>query len=684
MKTVDHFIESLSHLSDKKFFEIARNILGDVKTPYHRQTIIEQLISYIANAELQKVLFSYITKDETLIINTVELLGTPCLHEIHDFLASFFSYTECIRLVTLLEERLVLYSYYSIGQEKYALNPVFDRMLKPILDDKSALFPGVKKSGMKRKEPSSFTVSKMFLFMLFSYVQSGKVKVKADNALTKKTEDQATAFFQSDSLFSDYFSYLLEISIYLGLLSIEEKVITANLPALKRFFKLSEIECRAYFAAAMSNDKKYAGLVMDFVASLSPEIYYTRVAVSRMFAIMYRKAEPYLQPPIDMFLPALENAGLLIKAKDPETGNKYYALPKNYAQLLDCVPSRNDKNNKVSIVFDSPFSFVVLPHTDIASVFDIIYFSSVENIREYRFVVNREAVVRCFETGSEHTKGAAKKNAAWIVERLKALSGNRLDETLAWTVNEWEKRFGEVILHEGLVLYLGKERRYLAETAVLKPYLEKALTDDVFIINSAHRKTVEKLLAKSGVDIIGTVPIPPIAATKGRSGRADFPPLPKPTAFPAFFTGKQKPHETSVPAVDYRKKFKAVLASLNAAETEEQELLLRIDMGLIFCEEQLKKLALPGTFPYEKNKAGGMDYSGKLLIAKSAFLNGIPVEISWPAGSKERTFICTITRIDRRFSNDVLILSRVDHNSIWEIPLSKVSMIRRIKQSIFE
>jgi hypothetical protein len=281
-------------------------------------------------------------------------------------------------------------------------------------------------------------------------------------------------------------------------------------------------------------------------------------------------------------------------------------------------------------------------------------------------------------------RGGPEKNAAWIIERLKTLSGDRLDETLVWTVNEWEKRFGEVILHEGLVLYLGRERRYLAETASLKPYLEKTLAENVFIVNPANRQTVEKLLAKSGVDIIGSVPIPPSAATKGHSDHADFPELSQAAVSPAFFAGEQKPHEVPAPAVDYRKKFKAILASLNAAEAEQQELLWRIDMGLIFSEEQLKKLALPGTFPYEKNKAHGMDYSGKLLIAKNAFLNSIPVEITWQTDGKESSLACTITNIKRNHSGDVLVLFRGGFHNALEIPLGKVSTIKRIKQSIFE
>jgi hypothetical protein len=692
MRTVEHLIESLSRLHEKKFFEISRNVLGDVKTPYHRQTVIERLISCISNAELQETLFSYITKDESIIINAVELLDEPCLHEIHDFLSVLFGYTECIRFLILLEERMILYSYISLGQEHYAVNPLFENMLKPILDNRSVLFPSVKKSGMRSIDPPSFTISKMFLFAFFSYVHSGKVHFKVNDMLTKKTENHAAAFFQDTDFFNDYFFNLLETSVYLDLLSVSEKVCVLNQPALEYFFKLSEIECRAYFAAGICGNKKCAPYVMTFLASLSPETYYTPPAIHRMLMIMFRKPDPNFYQPIDMFLTALKRTGLLIDVEDPKTGEKYYVLSS------DCAPS---PPAPTPIVFDSPFSFVLLPNTDIASVFDLIYFSSVENIREYRFVINREMVVRCLESCSEWAKGSPSKNAAWIVERLKTLSGNRLDETLVWTINEWEKRFGEVVLHEGLVLCLGKERRYLAETADLKPYLEKVLTDGVFIIDPAHRETVEKHLEKSGVDIIGRVRRPsPASKSIGRSiGRsigkrscsadALFPPLsqtePSQAMFsPAFFTGTQKPHKEPVPATDYRKKFRAALELLDVAEEEKQELLLRIDRGLIFSEEQLKKLSLPGTFPYEKSKAHGMDYSGKLLIAKNAFINGIPVEITWQTDGKEKSLVCMIAGIEKNYPGDALVLFGDDFHDTLEIPLGKVSMIKKIKQSIFE
>jgi hypothetical protein len=702
MKSVEHFTEAISRLNEKKFFEISRNFLGDVKTPYHKQAIIERLISYLSNRESQEVMFSYITDDDALFINAIELIDDPSLHDIHAFFTAQFSYAECISLTTRLEERLIVYSYVDFGDECFAINPLFGGILERLKAKRNDLFPRIKKTEAKKafvSAPVAFPVTKRFLFAFFSYIHSRKVQIKTDFSLTKKTEDEAAAFFLNNT-----FSELLKAAKNLGLVYISGNAYSVNMRALEIFLKMPEKQCRSYFAAGICADKECACLVTDFLASLSPELYYSSAAASRMIWIIFRKSKLNSVPFCGTFLAALRRTGLLIGMDNTDAGNFWYALPPDYTESDEPVQSES-----VPIVFDSSFSFAVLPNADIASIFDILYFSAVENMRDYRFVLGKNMVVRYFETcraeamepmagGTAETGAEAAASAGaisggsaeWIIERLKTFAGGRIDETFAWTVREWEKRFGEVILHEGLVLYLGKERQYLAETAGLKPYLGRAIAENIFIIHPKHRETVEALLTKSGVDIIGGANLAPgTGEDKARLDHAgtSLPPLPDTSFHPQFFTGNQSencsPYETTfVKSVDYRQTFRTMLMALDAADSEKQELLARIDRGLIFSGEQLKKLAIPGTFPYEKNEARGMDYSGKLLIAKSAYASRNTVEITWLVDGQERKLSGTIGDIEKKQSGDMLLVS-ADHEN-WEIPLGKISAIRKIKQSIFE
>jgi hypothetical protein len=681
MKPVEHFIESLSRLSEKKFFEIARNFLGDIKTPYNKQTIIERLISYPSNREWQEVMLSYISDDDSLVINTVELLNDPTLHDIYAFFAAQFSYAECIKFTTSLEERLIIYGFIDSGQERYALNPVFSGMLERILDKQSALFPCLEKREPPALPVPALSFDKLFLFAFFSFVHSRKVQVRADYTLARKTEEEAAAFFPGDC-----FSKLLAAAEYLGLVYIAGNAYTINMRSILGFLKLPENECRSYFAAGMCADKRYAGLAVNFLASLSPGKYYTSTAIYRMLWIIFRKSALNFAPAFDKLLAALQKTGLLVGTEDPETGEKWFALPSDLNEKNKI--NNSAQNAPVPIMFVSPFTFVVLPDADILSIFDIIYFSSVENVEEYRFTVSKEMSIRCFETGCETAADdISTGTASWIIDRLETFSGDRIDEALVWTVNEWEKRFGEVILHEGLILYLGKERQYLAETERLKPYLKKTITDNVFIIDPKYREAVEAVLTKSGVDIIGRAHISSKDFDKDTTDRRAvfFPALSDSSFSPRFFTGERKaainaPAQTIT--IDYRKTFRTLLAALGAADNEKQELLARIERGLIFSADQLKKLSSPGTFSYEKNEAHGMDYTGKLIIAKHALSNGSPVEISWRVEDVEKKLFCIIKDIERDQSGDILLVSADQREQ--SIPLGKVSVIKRIKQSIFE
>jgi hypothetical protein len=685
MKPVEHFIESLSRLCEKKFFEISRNFLGDVKTPYNKQAIIERLISYLSNRECQEVMFSYITDNDALVVNTVELLDGPTLHDLYAFFAAQFSYAECIRLTTSLVERLILYSFIDAGKERYALNPVFGEMFEGILGRKSLLFPcreNMQNEKKKKPEVLAVPVNTLFLFGFFSFVHSRKVQIRADCTLSRKIEEEAAAFF-SGSCFAE----LLAASEYLGLVSISGNTYHVNLRAVLDFLKLPEKECRSYLAAGMCADKQYAGLAVNLLASLSPGKYYASTAIYRMLWIIFHKSAPHFVPAFDKLLAALRKTGLLDETADEETGEKWFTLPPN---LVNLEKKHNGPAQNAPIMFDSPFTFVILPDANVLSVFDIISFSAVENIQEYRFTVSKEMAVRCFETGFESAQGdISAGSAAWIISRLETLSGDcgHIDETLVWTVNEWEKRFGEVILHEGLVLCLGKERQYLAETAGLKPYLKKMIAENVYIIDPKCRDAVEAVLTKSGVDIIGRAHVPPAEADDRKDDatrRTVFFPALSGTAFsPCFFAGEHKPGKTvSAQVLDHRQTFRTMLASLGAADNEKRELLARIERGLIFSADQLKKLSFPGTFPYEKIEAHGMDYTGKLLIAKSALANRSPVEIGWHTEDGEKKMLCAITDIEKNPSGDILFVTASQRKQ--QIPLGKVSVIRRIKQSIFE
>jgi hypothetical protein len=681
MKSVEHFAESLARLNERKFFELSRNFLGDVKTPYNKQVIIERLISCLSGQELRTTLASYLTAVDALVMNAVDLLENPRLQDICAFLSPQVDRDVCLRVMTSLEERLFVYTFTETGWDYYALNPVFEPVFRRILDDKSALFPGTDTLASPQPEEGIPPVDKRFLLAFFSFIHSRKLLLKADNTPAKKSADEAVSFFPGGNFWE-----LLAAAEYWRIVFASGNRYHVNMRALRLFLRLTREECLFYLAAGICAGKEYAPLFADFFASLPPGKYFAPCAIHRILRVIFRRSALEHPASYHTFLKAALKTGLLLKVREAGTGEIWYTA----APRTDASGESGQPDMPASIAFDSPFSFIVLPNAESESCFDLISFSAVENAEECRFAVTREMVVRYLECGRAEAEPGAVSGTGWILERLTELSGGRLDEALVWSVREWEKRFHEVLLHEGLVLYLDKTRRYLAESEGLKPYIGPAIAEGLFVIQPKHREAVETALTRAGVDIIGNV-FPPqnmgAAEDEGAYQEALFDPLPHAPRRPRFSPENRFPANGTDPAapppVDYRKKFKSILLSIKGiAENEKQELMARIDRGLIFSGEQLQKLALPGTFPYEKNEAHGMDYSGKLSIAKNAAASRGMVEIVWHAEDGEKRAVCVIECIEKKQTGDILGI-RADQVAL-KVPLGKVTVIRKMKQSIFD
>jgi hypothetical protein len=134
-------------------------------------------------------------------------------------------------------------------------------------------------------------------------------------------------------------------------------------------------------------------------------------------------------------------------------------------------------------------------------------------------------------------------------------------------------------------------------------------------------------------------------------------------------------------------KFHAILANLSLNAQDRLELSARINRRLVLCETQLKNAYLR----FEKLEARLMDYAGKQNVAKQAISQRSPVEIIWPGAEKsgftEGEKIFGIPKaLDKSNGELTLVVEQIldgSSRSVY-IPLAKISLLRRIKKSIFE
>jgi hypothetical protein len=360
---------------------------------------------------------------------------------------------------------------------------------------------------------------------------------------------------------------------------------------------------------------------------------------------------------------------------------------------------------KPVIVMDAAFSFVLYPEISFADAVSLGAFCSVKensgskfSSETYfppedavRFEVTRQSVVRGFDQGLK---------ADAMIALLDRLSLNRLDANLGWTLREWEKRYSEVSLYQGIVLTLEEDRRYLADAGPISHLIRKTLAPGVYLLSSGEKAEAARALLKAGVDIVAQ---PPLGLDAGRDGfyRNAFTRL----GLSGFnnssfrFEENEAAEKTAADSSDdvaanasanagadsIKQSFRQALEKTRFTKAEKDELIARIERRLILSEAQLEGTSVR----YEKLEARGLDYAGKSSIAKQAVESGYLVEVTWPGPGGELKRTAGIAQALEKKEGDSIFVFRSGGNSendanVFRVPLGKISLLRRIKQSIFE
>jgi hypothetical protein len=358
------------------------------------------------------------------------------------------------------------------------------------------------------------------------------------------------------------------------------------------------------------------------------------------------------------------------------------------------------------LAMDTPFSCLVYPGIGFADALTLALFTAArETGPVFRFEITRESCLRGFERGL---------GAAEMEELLTRLSGTPPASSLVWTLKDWEKRSAEVSLFEGAVLVLSPERRYLAETGALGALIRRELAPGLYLLDSADRAA--EALRKAGVDMFtrGT----------GRAGQG-APGLPGKTGAPSPFAGgihspfpalgKRRPgyHEAGTSAMidgpdgtggaadpapggtetggaaeALKARFRGSLAGRSLSAPARAELAARIERRQVLTEAQLDPASVRG----EKLEARGLDYVGKAAIAKQALVSRSLVEVLWSGGGGERRMVGVPLALEKSGGESMLVIGDVPpaagaargQGDTFRIPLGKISLLRRIKKSIFE
>ena len=729
-RPVEHWKSALISLPEGNFLELLRSVFGNIKTPFNKQRLLEELIALLSKGEIRKTIAAYINEIDHKLITAVAILNEPGPEDLVTFFAGEFSEAELYALLINLEERLILYRFRVEKKIHLALNPVLRQLFSTLIADTRPIFPSLEKAKLAAARPADITDDRI-LAALLTFVLDEEDMFRGEGLIRKKTLDKGKKFFPGLD-----FELAIRTLIKLGLFRPEGNNIVPVREKIVDYSYLSAVERQEYWTAGVclnllesesgasgnvtfggassernsqfavffrSRLKEIASLIHRFRCLLEPDRMYPEITLKRLWKILEKQNEGMVF--LWGIIPDLMEKTFLLEKR-----GKYWCLP---SSEIEGTPTKKEAQTERVIAMDAAYSLVLYPEISFADAIALGMFCSMKEIRGtlVSFELTRQSAVRGFNQGVE---------AAAMLKLLDRLSGGQIDVSLDWTLKDWEKRYSAVSLHQGIILKLDEEYRYLAEAGPVSHMVRKTLAPGVYLLSCEERSEVTKALHKSGVDIVAQ---PPDKAqgrmlggidTTGKDnvflqgskpqgltilgfqanvyGKNHFPQLiPAMAIEPAEHPEAAKYEESN----EIQEKFRQALDKMKLTKLERDELNARISRRLVLTTAQLEATSLR----YEKLEAHGLDYPGKTAIAKQAIETGSMVEVSWSEADGEINRKLGLAQtLEKKEGELILVLRladdaqstirvpgntiRVPGNTI-RVPLGKISLIRRIKQSIF-
>ncbi|MDR0551156.1 MAG: hypothetical protein LBG72_03960 [Spirochaetaceae bacterium] len=725
--SVEEWRRSIITLNDDVFFTLINGTIGNVKTPYNKQKLAGDLQAFLARPDVRDTIDALIDENDIEIISALALLGAPDKQELVELLAGSANNIVLHNRIQNMEERLLIYRSQEDESVTFHLNPVLADILNKYKGNYSYLLPEYTileetfaSAATNNTAEAAQDADEEFPQALFNdaviaaalrFTACLQEPVKGDGLLKKKALDEFEQVF--GKIDAETYTGILCV---LGLITKKESVIEEDEQKIASFAALSANERRVYCAAAlyiyktggiepktgtpsMSSYiekvsismaasfiyslltclKEISRLAEDGITSVFPARTLKRITLllRKNFSSRYYFSKPFARDE-DFLFSIICKSGLLRRAEltegAPESAGIYYALPLN----MDF--SGGVKTGKIS--FNGAFSCITAPETPFNEAAKIALLGSLTSVDIsggtplIQHEIKRTGVQRALDRGL---------SADEILDTLKRLSGGTEDESLIWSINEWTKRSSEVTVYDTLCVTLSGEQLFAARAPSFSRLILSNPAPGVFILNTKNKKTVLDALAKCGID---TVSSPSDKENKKFASASYYNGYSHLSYIEAFggmrgnaFTNGRDAGEIRRTIVDARKNdLQAAVDSAPLSEPQKEALKNRISKRLIVSLSQMEGIKVNE----EKLEARGMDYNGKIALAKQAVETKDLLEIEIN-GSEERILVKPIS-IGKRESDTVISAVTVNTTEGGEkknisFPLGKIKYIRRLKNS---
>lgn len=715
--------ESLTRMDDSRFFNLMRLYLGEIKTPYNKQKLIEALSAFLQKKENRSILLTLLSANDLTVISAIIHIAQCTEEKLLSFFASDFSFTALHDILINLEERLVLYRCMQKGEknECYAVNPLIQQdvqklaVIRLLLPPNDYTPPSCAYAGANNGLPATHNIlSDTLIACWYCFVCSYPDLCRSDGNFKKKTEDLLHTRFSS--IPQDFLQRLHTACINLSLFNKNETECKADNTKWQSFACLSRQERIAYIISASCGRftrsvlQKNAELVLALINAISPEGCSRRTFLRTAFLSANRQTAQSTASKKKLFLKSADAdspdyEGQTFSAQNalnaltafgfvhvygaqktgtrsdntaasatgstgtPRTGSADdIILHAQRTPFKTEAAKQNQKNEYLGALnIDAGFTVTLLRELpfelliDTVHCMDLVFCDTVS-----RFEITRDACFRAFKTG-------------FTVQNITALFEktvpHKLPQNLIFSLNDWYKLYNSAKLIKGYVLRAAQDKRLQVEhNPVLSPYISETLADGVYVLNFSNDEEAARIIKKSALAFIGTINTAAVQTPQA----PPFSPLDSAALLNIPFTEYEKntrdEKDAEKKAALHLQQMKEAVSCKNLDNEQKKELLLRIKHKTILTPAQLEI----GSLRTEKTEASGMDLLGKLYVIEKAISSYERVELTYAD-----TTVCGVPITTEKKGGDIQVVLKLEHTGAEQtVSVARARSVKRMRTSV--
>lgn len=678
--------QSISSLSDSRFFEIVRLYLGEVETPYNKQRLIEGLAGFVKNETNSKNIIALLDDFDLEVLTLLWFIPNASQETLIDFFAGQYTMAEIFAELSNLMERLLVFEKpdpYS-NKKFLKINP----FIRDKLSDQIKISNIVSPSALLQKSIDDFfCISPDFIAAFISFINTKGCACKMDGEVKKNSFTKIKAVFPGKE---KTIQLLLTAFINLSLVREGQKSYEIDKKRFELFAALDQDKQYALLCAASCSRfsreglKKEAQLLLDTLSSVGENSFTLAKLVQLGFLVGNKKTERLPAASKSRFSRMLEAArqeksviaeqagslidrmlesaiefGLLHKTGKDEKGRDTFT----------CSEFSSKKGSAKNINIDSTFTVSIMPGLSLAELLPLMDFLEIQRfglVSEYE--ISRHSASLAFDKSWD---------VQAICRELQKYTDYELPQNLQISISEWYEAYSSAMLYKGYVLKVAKNNiDFVENNPKINSHIKERLAPGIYLLDIPLEEDISDFAQESGLDFMGRVKD---SFTDGE--KIDLPLLMSGSPL-VMGSGQDDSGQTSgrsfAAAGQLLNSLKAELKRMNLTKNQKEVLEARIRSRLIITKEQLAATSVRS----EILEAEGMDFNGKLHLFEAGLKENDMMEITLPQFDNEEEYFKVIGHtlgITKQTGDAVVRFEVYPGGEITNFVVSRITYLRRLR-----